>query len=471
MAMFLARGAGYLANRLAPALLRRGAMSYARNPAVWQRAAGVGSRLVRASAAAGAVAYAGRKRKSNAPQVISNKRRTYGNNVQTQASGGGRATYSGSSGYAGKFNRRTKRRRRRYKKKVKRVMTLSQIKSKGIYSTFEGIGQVNDPDCVYIGYMAYSPDNMLENLSIALVKCLFAKAGTKITNMNDIIPAISATANDIAVYIMQDDQAVYAAQSFSSGASTYGSIALWMKSQLLIVAREDNANAAINVLNIKSIKLFMPVIDGVLTPQAVIHIDDMTVHVASYNQLKIQNRSASADSSESTDVVSNNPLCGKVYDFSTQPRTIVDGLGDLMEFTSLSGQLLLRAAQFTAAGVVSEMKEPPSGRIFCNTTKTDKVYLQPGQIKETTMYYSKQSPLIKFLKGLPLRRSGDGTKITFTNCPTQIVALEDVINFNESNKITCAYELNRQEGIYLTEKKKAVTIGGYYTSTLSNVTA
>ena len=271
-----------------------------------------------------------------------------------------RAMYEGSGGYAGSFVRRRGRKKRIGGKRV----SLSKIKAKGIYQTTEIIGQVNDPDAVYIGYAAYSSPQILDNIATALVSLLFSKAGQRITNVNAIIPAISGTANDIVVQLVGDADANVAAQAFSSGSSGYATIILWLKGQLQTVAIESTSDNALNILNVKKLILFMPVIAGTQTPQATVYLDDVTVHVASWNELKLQNRSASYEGSSSTDVVNSNPLIGKIYDFERQPITAIDHMKPLQVFDYESGVLLKRAAEFSS---VAEMKEPPSGRIFNNT--------------------------------------------------------------------------------------------------------
>jgi len=169
-------------------------------------------------------------------------------------------------------------------------------------------------------------------------------------------------------------------------------------------------------------------------------------------------------------VVNSNPLIGKIYDFERQPITAIDHMKPLQVFDYESGVLLKRAAEFSS---VAEMKEPPSGRIFNNTKKTDKVVLQPGQIKRSTLYYTHSEKLISFIKKLALRKAAADAvyttgQVTFLPCPSQIVALEDVINYNASNKITVAYELNRQQGVMITLKRPRVTQQTYGTSTITN---
>jgi len=381
--------------------------------------------------------------------------------------GGRRAMYEGSGGYAGAFSRRRSKRKIGGKK-----VSLSKIKQRGIYQTTEIIGQVNDPDAVYIGYSAYSSPQILDNIATALISLLFQKAGQRITNVNDTIPAISGTAGDIVVQLVGDANVSVASQAFSSGVSGYSLIIAWLKAELQEVAIEETTTNAINILNIKKLLLFMPVIAGTQTPQSKVHLDDVTVHVAAWNELKLQNRSASYEGSSSTDVVNSNPLIGKIYDFERQPVTSIDHMKPLQVFDYENGVLLKRAAEFTSA---AEMKEPPSGRIFNNTKKTDKVVLQPGQIRKSTLYYTHSEKLIKFIKKLALRKAAADAvyltgQVTFLPCPSQIVALEDVINYNATNKITVAYELNRQQGVMLTLKNPRVTQQTYATATITNTT-
>lgn len=390
----------------------------------------------------------------------------------------GTARYSdimtSGNGYSGSFARRSGRYkgrfRRRRKRRVKKPKTLGQIKSEGCIETTEIFGEINDPDCVYIGYTAYSPIIVLNNVAKCVVKDLFGKAGIRVTNNNSPIIDMSGLSFDIVVTIYADDETSLYVNTWTTGTNTYADIEVWLSGRLRIIAEEDSSSAAVNTRNIKRIALSYVVESGVQPVHAVLYFDEMTVHCASYNELKVQNRSLSATGSSSTDTVNNNPLQGKIYDFSTQPRTAIEYMRPIMIFDASTGILLSRAAQFND---IANMKEPPSGRIFNNTKKTDKIVLQAGEIKKGNLYYKKSMPFIKFIKDLCLRQAGAegvyGTTMTFVKCPTQIIALEDVLNVNLGNLITCAYELNRQTGITITYKKKKVQSQGYSTVSISNL--
>lgn len=372
--------------------------------------------------------------------------------------------------YSKKKSKKTRKgKKKQHKRKHKKKITLGTIKSKGIVQTNEITGRINDPDCVYLGYAAYSSPQALDMVCAGLVKMIFERSGIRMTNINDTIPGVGGT-NDIAVYIYADDVVVAGSQAFQSGAASYGMIAIWLRSQFDIIAKETNADSATNTLNFKYIKLFMPVAAGILTPQATLHLDDITVNLAAFNEFRFQNRSVSYEGSASTDTVNTNPLVGKVYDFSAQPRTILDRMKGLQVFDFESGMLLKRAQEFAGAG---EMKEPPSGRVFTNHKKTEKIVVAPGEIHVSKLYYNCSKPLIKFVKELRMRKSAADLiyttgLVTFLPCPCQIVALEDAINFNDTNKISVAYELNRQQGVLLTQKKRFVTQQTYGSSGISN---
>jgi len=186
------------------------------------------------------------------------------------------------------------------------------------------------------------------------------------------------------ITIYADDETSLYVNTWTTGTNTYADIEVWLSGRLRIIAEEDSSAAAVNTRNIKRIALSYVVESGVQPVHAVLYFDEMTVHCASYNELKVQNRSLSATGSSSTDTVNNNPLQGKIYDFSTQPRTAIEYMRPIMIFDASTGILLSRAAQFND---IANMKEPPSGRIFNNTKKTDKIVLQAGEIKKGNLYY------------------------------------------------------------------------------------
>lgn len=365
------------------------------------------------------------------------------------------------------------------------------FRQRGFMHTLEVHGVVSDPNCVYVGHSTYGSIQLLEVFMQAMLKKLFQKAGVVIKDVNAAIPGETISAN----FIWRVDIEYINRETGSSGSGTYqfvnsttsikalsgdqaGGIAPLFTDFRAVVERymtgdyNGTTGSAYNVEEPVKLHLFRAD-NGVLSIHwahaAEINFSDEWIHLKSKSELKIQNRTLSATGSGDAEDVTNNPIQGRLYEFSSGcPRTKIPNVSLIASMLEPSGTLNARAAQLVAAGADS-YREPPVAGTFWNCSRSAQVMLQPGQIKQQTIYHKASFHLLKFLKKCMF---GYGAQSTHKQInlfgKSGMIALEDVINVNSANNISVAYEVNREFGCYLTTKSKNISVGHHYDLTIDN---
>lgn len=353
------------------------------------------------------------------------------------------------------------------------VNSLLPFHEKGYVENTEVTGQINDPDCVYIGYAAQCNLMTMYTMIRSLFRKLFYE-GVKYDglNPNEEIPglAFDDTSNVYKIVLLiknQDTDAVTIQRSYITvGNDTITSVATQFINDFI-----DYANGyALYSANYKNIlhKLQIYQQDGNVGQfwnfQGELCLEELVVHVNSQSSLKVQNRTKSATSSSDEQDVSNNPLIGRRYVMNNLPkvRQDVGRFGCIHQ----QGVRLIRAAELPSN---SGLKEPPAPGYFVNTKATAGIKLLPGEIKYGKLNYNVSMKFLKYLKFM--RWDEDASSLSHYNVgPYELYAFEDAINVNTTEKILIAYEVNRQTGVYFTSKKHRYSQGTTAQYGVSNTT-
>jgi len=385
--------------------------------------------------------------------------------------------YGGKGQYRGKFS-----------KARKNTKKMDPYLSKGFQSVTEVNGTVSDPDCVYIGHSSLSGVQTMEMICQVLLRKLFWKGmHWDCTNMGSILPgtdALSAAGWRLAIWRENKangsiDRYTYdttATDSISQiiGDRANGSNGTWATFFDVLADYAAGAVAGQDLNVLQPTRLILYGIDGNGTNfynfRTDINLQNEIIHLRSRSEIKVQNRTKSAAGDSSTDNVASNPIVGRMYEFSSgAPRSKVDGVRLIEAISDKTGVLTARGASFLDNGL-SVMKEPPNPKIFWNCTKSSKQLINPGDIKNSSIGYTRSCSLIKFLKAIRYGYSASGTGSKQINLvgKCQMLALEDMININSSENISIAYEVNRTTAVYLTSMYPKVAQGRLYQLTESN---
>jgi len=366
-----------------------------------------------------------------------NKRKSKGGSVATPGT------------YQGKFS-----------KAKKGITKEGQYSNQGILATNETYGTVQDPDCVYLMHTAVDQQNLMRNMCIALFRKLLKKGGIDVTSIDAVIPAVAfndATTFKFELSTTTDGvESVYVNVLCSTGETLYSLSNQFLSAFTLIAAGYTSSTSGGNAGNdIRPYKLYFRTItydgSGTVYPlQAVLNLNEEKMHVYGYSNIKIQNRSLASDSSSDRESVSSNPLQGKVYKFNTIPIARDKAnyvLGQMEMFDSI---MLARAAELEYA-----MREPPPSTVFTNCKGSAKIKLEPGAIKTSKVEYEKSMMFLTYLQRIGGRfGTAPNNQVYESIFPCELFALEDLINVNSAQNISCAYESNQVIGVYFTTHKK-----------------
>lgn len=415
-------------------------------------------------------AYQTRSKTAAKARQISNRRVT--------KTATGRSTTSarmGSGQYVGKF-----------KKATKKKDTWSTHLSKGFCNVDEINGTVSDANCVYVGHSTVSSVQTFELVSQVILRKVFEKVGRlnivdvkrhllgfqgfatgyrlELVFVNTVTGAITSTSYDTiateSIYTILGDNANAVAANWpgwanlwlpyirgSGGANPPTSIPTELR-----LYRQENISGASSYLGAGSIDL-----------------GNEKIHYKSVSAIKIQNRTQTGSGSSEAEAVDSNPLIGIHYTFKSA-APIIKALGAVSQnrsylFTSIgSGNacMVARGGQFPVGSVFNEPIEP---RSFTNLKGSNKVQLNPGNIKSSKLYYSVTMSLNRFMKSL--NDEVDGGKTINVPGSFEMYALEDIINIDSSVNIKIAYEVNRKMGCSLTTHKRTIAQGLFTQQSLS----
>lgn len=361
----------------------------------------------------------------------------------------------------------------------KGVNEMKEYVAKGFVTTDEIAGTISDPDCVYVVHQALDPYLVIVYSVQALVRKLLMKCGVKVSSVNEIIPGRAPedardwvfrllgsqegnSADEIIVFRIECS----AGQSIASLVSIGNFINPFMQysSGYTTVAGTGNDS---NTFELTRLQVYMDN-NGADQDFFIGEIDlrEEIIHYNGKSELKVQNRTLAANSSADAEDVSNNPLEGRLYNFSGVPKCKVYESFALNRIEVAKGVQLVRAAQLTGASL--PMKEPPLPKLFWNCIGASKVRLNPGDIKKTAVIANGSTKYLKWLKNIRLQYGASPFYSTYSIFKSQMIALEDMINIVAANNVSCAYECNRTTSIYFSTLKNTSSLGGYSYTSYSN---
>lgn len=369
----------------------------------------------------------------------------------------------------------------RFKKAKKFKTGYNYYSNKGLVNTQETAGSVADPDCVYISAQAVDSIRIVQSASRALIRKLFQKAGFVISNMDELLISTSLTTaadwkvdltivnGKTGVETVWVSHTLVAASTCNSVSSAFENT--WLEYCAGYANTGGTGNASVDTNNPKRLILYRQDYNTTFGSvfECEINLMDEILCIKGHCDLKVQNRTLSASGSGDAENVDNNPITGRLYEFSSIPKARSKAGYLLNEIKVLAGVQLVRAAQLTGQ---SSFKEPPLPTVFSNCSKSVKIRLDPGEIKHYNVAYQKSMHFLNFLKFIHLEYGTAGEFYQYNSrFPTVMVAFEDMINVNPTQNVTCAYECNKVLGVYFKTRKKALGVETFDQTQLNNVPA
>lgn len=400
--------------------------------------------------------------------------------------------YSGNSVYGlvpyarkkGNYKKKRKVLKGRYSGRVQRkgsVVKPSPYLTKGFINTCEVVGTIDDPDVVYAGHSCVNPGAAVDVVVASLLRNLFADTGVRVNSITDTLYSIIGgttqyTNNHVLEFQMLGDDGTVISGTYllETPISIYTIVGDCTASTP--VAGKTLTAGAIAGLGGRSISenliYYMTLATATFRPyklnlyeqheeagttllyrSANIMLCDAMVHYWSKSAMKIQNRSVATDGDVHGDAVSNTPIAGKVYRFVGVPK-LRSEVGRLDRVDLANAISLVKGSLLPV-----NLREPVKPAQFKNCKSYAPVVLQPGMMKSEHLAYTKVQRLWPFLNMTIRRRPNTSLMIEDVPGPFSLFGLEDIINLNSTNKITLAYEVNRQSGCYITYSNRTSATG------------
>jgi len=377
-------------------------------------------------------------------------------------------SYSTTGSYVGPFRSR----------KITGFSKTDAYRNFGFCNTTEITGTVSDPDCVYVGHSTTSGHRILTVFLQAALRKLYRKVGFTCTNVNDpllgyegasdgwrLILSVKEVSTGVITTVTYDTIGVDSIARIVG--DTAGGVAPgWPSLYNFWINYLQNGPPTGATQQPTRLSLYQR--DGNLASfyhfMGDIYFPNEMINLYVKSELKIQNRTLGSSGSGDAEDVTNNPLVGKSYEFTTaNPRVKVENCDIISSMIDATGVITRRAAEFPAQTNVI-MREPPSPKIFWNISKHGKVLLQPGNIKKDTLTYVVRKQVYQFFQDLDWRPVSNAVATAISmkgSGKSALFALEDVINVNASQNISIAYEVNRQEMCYLSTSTNHPSQGSF----------
>lgn len=356
------------------------------------------------------------------------------------------------------------------KHKGKNQTTLKDCLSKGFAFTTEITGAVNDPNCVYLCTQSYTQVGLVEVAVASILRKLFHKGcGWTAESFEERIPGYNGYVNDsdgwrIELYSQDRVTGTYSVYAYDLGTAEtmrtlVGDTAAGLAANMAIIMNpiklySSGYGDAVNTSNIlEPFKLRLFAKDGNVTTfwhcVADLNLRDTICHFMSHVRFRMQNRTVSDSGLSITNDLTVNPISGKVFDFTNgHPKTRVDGTFQLEIMNPEKGVNLQRAATFS----IGAQKTIPNKGIFKNCIGSKNLHMEPGQMNTTQYKHTGKNHFLAMLRKLHVGK-GNGVTLNTGIGYSQLIALEDDLNYNQVQKVLVVYECIRTMGCYVTTAK------------------
>jgi hypothetical protein len=199
-----------------------------------------------------------------------------------------------------------------------------------------------------------------------------------------------------------------------------------------------------------------------------IALSDEMIVMQCKSVLTLQNRtkgSTAGATDLSVDRIDNQPLKGKLYEFSNgdprirEAQKLGTGIPNQEDNYYNTGALAAaRAFGGTDIANFAYMREPPPAKFWKNCISSSNVNLEPGVMKKAEIVVSYKTKLPELFKKFRIDVSGSneglfGAYHNLRSHKSQFLGLEEVLRTPADNPITCQYEVENTVGAYLYSKK------------------
>ena len=402
-------------------------------------------------------------------------------------SGGGR----GRTSYRGKGARKRSNSKRSKNKKVMNFL------GRGAVNTDETIGQVSDPDMMYLYVHDTSPQRTYATVAEALVRKLCEKAFSKtyMSSYENIISGqdVALGAIKYQIYIQKVNTTTGANSQINVSIdqnSTIDNVGAQLYSVFEDVGMGDGDAKANNTQEFTTITFMknvyslagLVVVDQIILAQ--LNLKEEIVHLLVSTTVKIQNRSVGANNSTDTTDVNMTPLEVVNMRFTNVPRhkyihngpipgTGISTTGGQLfsQLRSDTGHYSIRGASLTAFGDNgNNWKKCVSKSNFNNCKGSTKSILAPGALSFLKQSYKKSMTFNSYLKKI-MKRDDVTDLVDYVSDTVgggNLICMQDMININTTYDMTLTFQIDRETKAVLTSKNQRSWTKKFATTTVNN---
>lgn len=309
------------------------------------------------------------------------------------------------------YKKAVKKAKKRSKKARKDNSIASYQKLGTIIRSETGLGNAQDPHCIYIGV-----GTPLTQLRLAvcqtLVRMIFAKAGFPIRSFREVITTTSTEEYTIQLNFFRPTSESRQTFNVVSSNETAAQVATKLDTALYLGITGEWAG------QFTEIALFRKdTLDTITNPEMIarVNLDLLKFTYKTISSITIQNQTK-GDTSGNTSVTVNdvNPLVGKVYytesgnHFAVNNR-IRENAG-IPETTNDQFTADIDTGGIASTHVGNEQIKPPFSSYFQRVKKTETIMLNPGSIAKRSVSRLQTKTLNEFIRDMGLAASLPATR-------------------------------------------------------------
>lgn len=350
---------------------------------------------------------------------------------------------------------------------------LNYYSGRGYVTCQEVFGQCNDVDCVYVGHTTYNKPEIAKAIACATLRSLLIKAGFNPDSPQQEIPfnlynqSTGFTLNWVEI---NADGAVTPVQYTIPDNTNLSNLATASGFYDRILSRMDKDDGSVRY-EIDRIALYSLDFNVTATGRLAAEINLKREHIELeiISTLVVQNRTKPATGSgTTTDAVDNQPLKGYRYECSNGVPTVKTMGNDGLEKMLSNGVLLQQAVDLSPASL---FKEPPPPRMFSNCRKYNRVALEPGEIKRSSIVWRVTGLWNTVIQQRLTSQKGVANE-NIGKAPgrCELFAMEERLNSGSSNAITIQYECDKKTMCRTWQGKLATMLPDYTQIEQNNTT-
>lgn len=354
--------------------------------------------------------------------------------------------------------------------------------SYGSGRVLETFGSCAGTEICWVGASTLDIGEMAKTVAQAIIRKLFAQAGLIITNPSmPIISQVLFGGPGVPDVYQGGGFEIVRQRQNAVGDRDYAKYTMDSTDTLEQLAVDsglvdeiiDYSTASNNNIS-KTIRLFQ--IDANFTGVqygkcvSTLNMNNEKIHLTMKCKFIVQNRTLGATGSVDTEVLDAQPLQGKIYHFNKSHPIVreVAAILNAPNTDTLLGRWSNTGVQLvsnTVTGYDQNIRNPPSPYFWTNCSKSGSISLEPGDLKDVSLYNKVDKFYPDFMASLAWYDGAGVRRQKIGDCV--FIALEERLNSGSINPVKVQYENELTNYCYLSTDRVCPMLKTYDTRTQS----